>query len=431
MLEKYRLISRNDTSRFAIIPGMKHIVVALRYSIPSGQHIWRGIRRYVADHACDWEIAFKRDAEEFTEMDVSLLARNPPDGVICALSHKLNEAQRTLRALAGLVQVPLVPIRMLDFPEFARRRTNISFVETDAEALGELAADHFLAQGAARSYAYVPTRDEDVWSVLRGEKFAAALRRHGHGCRRYRPCHDPVADREALSEWLLALPRPCGLFATNDSRGAEILSVLRDKGIDVPGEISVLGCANDDAIAPFTTPPLSSVVLPLEAQGYAAAEQLNRLLRRRALPQKPVVKSFAPTEIVARESTVAVSYSGKLVQRALSFIRSTLPKDLSSEDVAAHLGVSRRLLDLRFRQLQNTTVSNTIRAERLELLKSALQRRTDTIERISSDCGFASANSAKRMFKSAYGVTMKDFSLKASLTATIPSAPGGRAARRP
>ena len=50
MLEKYRLISRNDTSRFAIIPGMKHIVVALRYSIPSGQHIWRGIRRYVADH---------------------------------------------------------------------------------------------------------------------------------------------------------------------------------------------------------------------------------------------------------------------------------------------------------------------------------------------------------------------------------------------
>ena len=166
---------------------MKHIVVALRYSIPSGQHIWRGIRRYVADHACDWEIAFKRDAEEFTEMDVSLLVQAPPDGVICALSHKLNEAQRTLRALAGLVQVPLVPIRMLDFPEFARRRTNISFVETDAEALGELAADHFLAQGAARSYAYVPTRDEDVWSVLRGEKFAAALKRHGHGCHRYHP----------------------------------------------------------------------------------------------------------------------------------------------------------------------------------------------------------------------------------------------------
>ena len=388
---------------------MKHIVAAVRYSIPAGQYIWAGIRRYIAEKDCDWEVSFRRDAEEFTEQDVNLLAKTPPDGIICSMSHKLKEAQRAFSALAAMESVPLVAVRMHDFPEFARRRKNIAFIDDDADAIGELAADHFLAQGTARSYAYVPTRDEDVWSVIRGEKFAQALKRHGHGCRRYRPFRDPVKDQRALVKWLCGLPRPCGIFATYDSRGAEILSHLHGMGTRVPEEISVLGCANDKAVAPFTSPPLSSIVLPLEAQGYAAAEQLDKLLRRRNPQPKPVLRTFAPQEIATRESTSEVSYSGKLVQRALALIRSKLPADISADDVAEQLGVSRRLLDLRFSELQDTTVSNMIRSERLELLKGMLRAPEVTIERACAACGFTNTNSAKRMFRAAFGMTMKDY----------------------
>lgn len=388
---------------------MKHIVVAVRYSIPAGQYIWAGIRRYVAEKGLDWDISFRRDAEEFTEQDVRLLSQTPPDGIICSMSHKLKEAQRAFCSLASMESLPLVVVRMHDFPEFAKRRKNIAFIDDDADAIGELAADHFLSQGTARSFAYVPTRDEDVWSVIRGEKFALALKRHGHDCQRYRPLREPVKDQCALKKWLYALPRPCGLFSTYDSRGAEILSYLTEIGIKVPDEVSVLGCANDKAVAPFTSPPLSSIILPLEAQGYAAAEQLDRLIRRRSPPLKPILKAFAPLEIATRESTSKVSYSGKLVQRALAFIRDTLPGDVSADDVAEQLGVSRRLLDLRFSQLQNTTISNIIRSERLELLKDKLRNTEDTIERVCNACGFDSPNSAKRMFKASFGMTMKNF----------------------
>ena len=408
---------------------MKHIVVAVRYSIPAGQYIWAGIQRYIAEQCCDWEVSFRRDAEEFTEQDVNLLSKTPPDGIICSMSHKLKEAQRAFSALAAMESVPIVAVRMHDFPDFGRRRKNIAFIEDDADAIGEIAAHHFLTQGTARSYAYVPTRDEDVWSVIRGEKFARALKRHGHGCRRYRPLRDPLKDQRALMKWLRGLPRPCGIFATYDSRGAEILSYLHGMGIKVPEEISVLGCANDKAVAPFTPPPLSSIVLPLEEQGYAAAEQLDDLIARRTPLSKPVFRTFAPQKIDVRESTSAVSYSGKLVQRALTLIRSGLTSGVSPEDIARRLGVSRRLLDLRFTQLQGATVSSAIRQERLALLRSMLTERPGTIEGLSISCGFRNPNSAKRMFREAFGITMKDFRRRAHATAATAASPRSAAPR--
>lgn len=84
------------------------------------------------------------------------------------------------------------------------------------------------------------------------------------------------------------------LIALNDSMAVGALSVLRERGLDVPGEVSVTGF-DDMPIARDVTPPLTTVKLPLVHMGERAmslalgATQIGHVER-------------APSEVVWRAS---------------------------------------------------------------------------------------------------------------------------------
>ena len=117
--------------------------------------------------------------------------------------------------------------------------------------------------------------------------------------------------------------------------------------------------------------------------------------------------------IVRRESTADVSHSGKLVQKAVAFIRKNAVRGISVEEVAKHLGCSRRLLDLRFRELQGCTVGETIIDERLGEVKRLLATTREPIESIAIACGYENSNYLKNLFKKRFGVTMRDYRRRA------------------
>ncbi len=73
---------------------------------------------------------------------------------------------------------------------------------------------------------------------------------------------------------LLALPNPpTAIFCGNDLMAIGVMEALSERGLRVPEDISVMGY-DDQELARYTHPPLSTLVLPNYEMGQRAAEAL-------------------------------------------------------------------------------------------------------------------------------------------------------------
>lgn len=103
-----------------------------------------------------------------------------------------------------------------------------------------------------------------------------------------------AAARELVGDLLDRAERPTGVIAMSDELAAGVLDAASARGIDVPGQLSVVGF-DDTPTALSTAPPLTTIHQPLAARGETAA----RLLLEGA-PSKIV--EF-PTKLVVRDSS--------------------------------------------------------------------------------------------------------------------------------
>lgn len=78
----------------------------------------------------------------------------------------------------------------------------------------------------------------------------------------------------AAAEKLLDLsPRPTALFASNDEMAAGAVHVARQRGIDIPDDLSIIGF-DDTPIAAHIWPPLTTVRWPIISMARSAALKL-------------------------------------------------------------------------------------------------------------------------------------------------------------
>jgi LacI family transcriptional regulator len=99
---------------------------------------------------------------------------------------------------------------------------------------------------------------------------------------------------------LLDLPEPpTAIFAFNDNIAIGVLQAARERGLDVPGDLSVVGF-DDVEHATIVTPKLTTVRQPLAEMGRTAVSLLTRLLERKRFETLHVELS---TRLVVRDST--------------------------------------------------------------------------------------------------------------------------------
>lgn len=79
--------------------------------------------------------------------------------------------------------------------------------------------------------------------------------------------------REAGDRLLDQSPRPTAIFASNDEMGAGLLHAARDRGLEVPADLSIIGF-DDTPIAAHIWPPLTTVRWPIVSMARAAALKL-------------------------------------------------------------------------------------------------------------------------------------------------------------
>jgi LacI family transcriptional regulator len=104
---------------------------------------------------------------------------------------------------------------------------------------------------------------------------------------------------EAARRLLALRTRPNALFASNDSMAIGALSALREAGLRVPDDIGV-GGFDDIPMARYTSPPLTSVRVPMGTLGAQAVDLLVRAVRSEG--RHRVLRKTLPTTLVVRGS---------------------------------------------------------------------------------------------------------------------------------
>ena len=176
-------------------------------------------------------------------------------------------------------------------------------VASDALAAGRLAAEHLVGLGHRR-VAFIGPATNVHGFRMRERGFFQALRSAGIGLphewlRRTPPT---VGGGLAAMKALLAGNRPTAVFCANDLIAMGALKAALKAGVDVPRELSLIGC-DDIEMASVVTPELTTVAIPARELGARAARLLIRQLDGQDVstrPGKPL-----PVRLVRRATTAA------------------------------------------------------------------------------------------------------------------------------
>lgn len=94
-------------------------------------------------------------------------------------------------------------------------------------------------------------------------------------------------------------PRPDGIFCGNDQIARGVADTLRERGVSVPDDISIVGFDNWEIVAAATRPPLTSVDMNLKDLGREAGRLILSLSEGEAV--EPGIRRL-PCRLVVRDS---------------------------------------------------------------------------------------------------------------------------------
>ena len=151
---------------------------------------------------------------------------------------------------------------------------------------------------------------------------------------------------------------------------------------------------------------ISSVILNMRSMGRTAVRELDFLFAHPKWRGRPHEVLVPAKGVFAGESTARSLSAARLVNMAQAFIAKNLSGKLSPADVAAHLGCSRKLAELRFSQICGTTLHKAIENARLEEVRRRLTG-GERVNDIVKEMHFTSANQLYRIYKRHFGSTIR------------------------
>ncbi len=259
---------------------------------PWAVEILRGVEEWGAAHETGVAVSAVRHGNARPASWTSGLASHDTDGVILVTSRFTSEQIGQLRG-AG---IPLVVVDPVNPPP-----SELPSVGATNWAGGLVATEHLVQLGHRRIGAVTGPADY-LCSRARTDGYRSALESAGIG-------FDPALVRDAEfrheggfrgGSELLDLPeRPTAIFAGSDQQAFGVYEAARQRGLRIPQDLSVVGF-DDLPIAPWVSPPLTTVRQPLADMGAAAASMLGNLIAGMPLRSTRVELS---TKLVIREST--------------------------------------------------------------------------------------------------------------------------------
>jgi DNA-binding LacI/PurR family transcriptional regulator len=227
------------------------------------------------------------ETQESETAERALLERIRPsvDGIILTSSRMSDAVIRTVAKTAPIV----VLNRLVD---------QVPSVASDNVKAVKRAVEHLVGVGH-RSLTYLAGPEASWADGMRWRGLLEAGHELDIKVRRIGPSLPTLAGgRQAAEQWLTA--PTTGVVAYNDLVAIGFLQAMREHGIDVPGEVSVIGFDNIRD-AELIQPALTTIASPLRSLGSAA---VNHLLKTSLIPQQRGDDSVVlPARVVVRAST--------------------------------------------------------------------------------------------------------------------------------
>jgi LacI family transcriptional regulator len=373
--------------------GLKRVILLLETSRAFGRDMLHGIARYSKLHG-PW--SFYREPQGL-QSAVPQLSGWKADGIIMRNTH----VSKVLLRLG-------IPTILVLHDE--TRKSNIPAVITDAKGIAKIAGEHLVNLGL-RNFAFCGF-DDLMWSNERKKYFIEYISAQDHSPHIYSQPYkgkNLLWDKEQvyMVEWLKRLPKPIGIMACNDDRGQHILEACKTAGLSVPEEVAVIGVDNDIILCELCDPPLSSVALNTELVGYASAELLDQLMKRKTKKKHDLIVSA--TTVVRRQSTDILAVENVDVAAAMKYIRQHAKKRILTRDVVVQTSLSRRSLEQKFQQYLHRSIHEEILRVRVDVLTQLLVETNLSISEIADLFEFTDPEHISRYFRNATGVGLRAF----------------------
>lgn len=324
-----------------------------------------------------------------------------PDGAIARIDNP-----RMVRSLRKL-NIPVVDLMgKFDIENFA------SF-DTDAAAVGKMAADHFLDRGfrqfAFCGYPGLKFSDDREW------EFLSYLSARGFQVHRLESADKPkdtltvtyerlgALQASRLVKWLPTLPKPLAVFACNDHRGRQVLDACAQANLRVPEEVAVLGVDDDEVVCDLANPPLSSIRPDTHRVGYEGAVTLDALLRGQMVKISKTL--IPPRGISTRLSSDMLAVDDPIIAEAMHIIRQNACNGMSVKEMLNQMAVSRATLERRFMKVMNRSPKEELLRVRLARVSQLLAETDYSLDAIARQVGFKTASHMSVAFKQATGKT--------------------------
>ncbi len=179
----------------------------------------------------------------------------------------------------------------------------ISCVRIDDRQASHDMVSHLIAHGHTR-IGYIKGDPNQTASAHRWQGYRDALADAGIG-------YDPALVQPGFftyrsgldaAERLLSLqPPPSAIFASNDDMASAVVSVAHRRGLEVPGDLSVVGF-DDTSAATMVWPELTTLHQPVAEMADSAVDILLREIRRTDSSGRVTVNQVLAHQLITRDS---------------------------------------------------------------------------------------------------------------------------------
>jgi LacI family transcriptional regulator len=197
-------------------------------------------------------------------------------------------------------------------------------------------------------------------------------------------------------------PAPLGIYAFIDAQAVWLRDQILMAGLDIPGEVALIGTGNHRRQCESRERDLSSVAFPWSQFGLCVGRQLERLIRGHRQGRVPLVQ---PTQVIERASTGAVLAKDPLVRQATDWLRQHLDCARPLAEVAQACAVSTATISRRFRADLDASPKSILDRFRLERVRQLLATSSLSVNEIAQLTGYSSATALGVAFRRRHGCT--------------------------
>ncbi len=267
---------------------------------------------------------------------------------------------------------------------------NLPRVVTDDYAVGRMVADHFLERGL-RNFAHLG--NSAYVSKVRVQGFKDRIEKAGFQTEKLTPTYEMeighwlrteipgLPERIAKGDW------PLGVFCSSDTYARYVIGSCVAHNFQVPEQVAVVGVNNSEVSDGLAEIPFSSVELQLEKIGYSAMELLSQWIETKKRPDQPA--AIPPRGLVMRRSSDLIAVDDVAVAHALRLIREGALGPIDIREVVKQVGVSRRILEKRFKDATGRTPYAEVLRLRVDKAKSLLVGTDLRISEVAEKSGFS------------------------------------------